>query len=77
VLVLIFSRISVLSSPLPESLRLLSNRVNRKPRWPLGGGSAAVTSHEQWDDWFREVRFELGIGDGDIEGLMDIFPPVN
>jgi hypothetical protein len=26
--------ISVWSSPFPESLALLSNRVNRKPRWP-------------------------------------------
>jgi hypothetical protein len=33
VLVLVFSGISVLSSPLSESLPLLSNRVNRKPRW--------------------------------------------
>jgi len=35
------------------------------------------TCREQWDDWLREVRFELGIGDGNIEGLVDIFLPVN
>jgi len=62
---------------MPERLTLLSRRVNRKPRWPLGVGSTAMTSHEQWDDWLRDVRFELGIGDGDIEGLVDIVLPVN
>jgi len=35
------------------------------------------TSREQWDDWLCEVRFELGIGDGKIEGLVDIFLSVN
>ncbi|MFI5056743.1 MAG: hypothetical protein ACHQLQ_01025 [Candidatus Acidiferrales bacterium] len=35
------------------------------------------TSREQWDDWLREVRFELGIGDGKIEGLVDVFLAVN
>jgi hypothetical protein len=35
------------------------------------------TSREQWEDWLREVRFELGIRDHKIEGLVDIFLCVN
>jgi hypothetical protein len=35
------------------------------------------TSREQWDDWLLEVRFELGIGDNKIEGLVDIILSVN
>jgi hypothetical protein len=35
------------------------------------------TSREQWEDWLREVRFELGIRDHKIEGLVDIFLSVN
>lgn len=42
--VLIFSGISVLSSTFTGSLTLLSRRVNRKPRWPLGGDSAVRPS---------------------------------
>jgi len=33
------------------------------------------TSREQWDDWLREVRFELGIDDVEVEGLLDVFLP--
>jgi hypothetical protein len=35
------------------------------------------TSREQWDDWLPEVRFEPGIGDFKIGGLVDSFLSVN
>lgn len=34
------------------------------------------TNRGQWDDWLQEVRFELGIGDCAIDGLVELFVPV-
>jgi hypothetical protein len=33
------------------------------------------TTRDQWEDWMREVRFELGIDNTRIEGLINLFVP--